>query len=154
MSNSSMTACLTHVWLSGPNPGVIMKESLILDAKLINRIVNITLFLFTVSNKWFHERGQEFLRPCGSTEVDWLCFLPFSFLAPQPMSSSSSTWQTPLYVPGLVTWILVGVNVCLDQRESRLRRVLGDLGPNLSGWPVPPLATEFESEWLQQSQAV
>uniref|UniRef100_F1MJQ4 procollagen-proline 4-dioxygenase n=1 Tax=Bos taurus TaxID=9913 RepID=F1MJQ4_BOVIN len=23
-----------------------------------------------VSNKWFHERGQEFLRPCGSTEVD------------------------------------------------------------------------------------
>ncbi|XP_078509229.1 prolyl 4-hydroxylase subunit alpha-2 isoform X2 [Lissotriton helveticus] len=23
-----------------------------------------------VSNKWFHERGQEFLRPCGMTEVD------------------------------------------------------------------------------------
>uniref|UniRef100_A0A8C4WCL1 procollagen-proline 4-dioxygenase n=1 Tax=Gopherus evgoodei TaxID=1825980 RepID=A0A8C4WCL1_9SAUR len=23
-----------------------------------------------VSNKWFHERGNEFLRPCGSTEVD------------------------------------------------------------------------------------
>ncbi|KAK7821428.1 hypothetical protein U0070_015894 [Myodes glareolus] len=23
-----------------------------------------------VSNKWFHERGQEFLRPCGTTEVD------------------------------------------------------------------------------------
>ncbi|XP_076994504.1 prolyl 4-hydroxylase subunit alpha-2 isoform X3 [Tamandua tetradactyla] len=23
-----------------------------------------------VSNKWFHERGQEFLRPCGPTEVD------------------------------------------------------------------------------------
>ncbi|KAE8614521.1 hypothetical protein XENTR_v10008197 [Xenopus tropicalis] len=23
-----------------------------------------------VSNKWFHERGQEFLRPCGLTEVD------------------------------------------------------------------------------------
>ncbi|XP_032481235.1 prolyl 4-hydroxylase subunit alpha-2 isoform X20 [Phocoena sinus] len=23
-----------------------------------------------VSNKWFHERGQEFLRPCGSTEVE------------------------------------------------------------------------------------
>ncbi|XP_001371555.2 prolyl 4-hydroxylase subunit alpha-2 [Monodelphis domestica] len=23
-----------------------------------------------VSNKWFHERGQEFLRRCGSTEVD------------------------------------------------------------------------------------
>ncbi|KAM6222931.1 prolyl 4-hydroxylase subunit alpha-2 [Rhynchocyon petersi] len=23
-----------------------------------------------VSNKWFHERGQEFLRPCGATEVD------------------------------------------------------------------------------------
>ena len=23
-----------------------------------------------VSNKWFHEQGQEFLRPCGSTEVD------------------------------------------------------------------------------------
>ncbi|XP_012583199.1 PREDICTED: prolyl 4-hydroxylase subunit alpha-2 [Condylura cristata] len=23
-----------------------------------------------VSNRWFHERGQEFLRPCGPTEVD------------------------------------------------------------------------------------
>ncbi|XP_058022044.1 prolyl 4-hydroxylase subunit alpha-2 isoform X2 [Ahaetulla prasina] len=23
-----------------------------------------------VSNKWFHERGNEFLRPCGTTEVD------------------------------------------------------------------------------------
>ncbi|XP_009705419.1 PREDICTED: prolyl 4-hydroxylase subunit alpha-2, partial [Cariama cristata] len=23
-----------------------------------------------VSNKWFHERGNEFLRPCGRTEVD------------------------------------------------------------------------------------
>lgn len=23
-----------------------------------------------VSNKWFHERGQEFRRPCGLTEVD------------------------------------------------------------------------------------
>ncbi|XP_023444948.2 prolyl 4-hydroxylase subunit alpha-2 isoform X1 [Dasypus novemcinctus] len=23
-----------------------------------------------VSNKWFHARGQEFLRPCGTTEVD------------------------------------------------------------------------------------
>ncbi|KAG8507806.1 Prolyl 4-hydroxylase subunit alpha-2 [Galemys pyrenaicus] len=23
-----------------------------------------------VSNRWFHERGQEFLRPCGSTEID------------------------------------------------------------------------------------
>lgn len=24
-----------------------------------------------VSNKWIHERGQEFRRPCGLTEVDW-----------------------------------------------------------------------------------
>lgn len=36
-----------------------------------------------MSNKWFHERGQEFLRPCGSTEVDWHPFMPFLFLAPQ-----------------------------------------------------------------------
>lgn len=25
----------------------------------------------SVSNKWIHERGQEFRRPCGLTEVDW-----------------------------------------------------------------------------------
>lgn len=24
----------------------------------------------SVSNKWIHERGQEFRRPCGLTEVD------------------------------------------------------------------------------------
>lgn len=29
------------------------------------------ILLFSVSNKWFHERGQEFRRPCGLTEVDW-----------------------------------------------------------------------------------
>lgn len=29
------------------------------------------IVIFSVSNKWIHERGQEFLRPCGLTEVDW-----------------------------------------------------------------------------------
>lgn len=28
-------------------------------------------FVLSVSNKWIHERGQEFRRPCGLTEVDW-----------------------------------------------------------------------------------
>lgn len=41
---------------------------------------NPIFYFFLVSNKWIHERGQEFLRPCGLTEVDWTLTPPYSFL--------------------------------------------------------------------------
>lgn len=54
---------------------------------------------------------------------------PFSLL------SSSSTWQTPFYVPAPVRRVFGVVNVW--SRESGQGRVVGDLGPSLSGQPVP-----------------
>lgn len=38
--------------------------------KLLYLVNFICLVFLSVSNKWIHERGQEFRRPCGLTEVD------------------------------------------------------------------------------------
>lgn len=50
-------------------------------------------FFISVSNKWIHERGQEWRRPCGLSESEWLKWRPHSPL--HPHSSVTSGWNHP-----------------------------------------------------------
>ena len=89
------------------------------------------------------------MRPCESTEVDCHPFLPFAFLAPQPMLSSDSMWQTLLMFQSHQAGLWRHEYLC--GVKSGLGNVLGDLGPSLSGQPVLSLAAQVG---LEQSQVV
>lgn len=40
-------------------------EYVLIKSKFTKKYIIYLLFCFTVSNKWIHERGQEFRRQCG-----------------------------------------------------------------------------------------
>lgn len=40
-------------------------EYVLIKSKFTKKYINNLLYCFTVSNKWIHERGQEFRRQCG-----------------------------------------------------------------------------------------
>lgn len=54
----------------------------------------VFVFLFSVSNKWIHERGQEWRRPCGLNETEWWVRHNLSQLEPFFLVSHQRTNDT------------------------------------------------------------